>query len=166
MPASVPKRLCSPAAFTSVCLCAQGYGEDTSLLLHAPFSPGPQSDPAFAKWHTIALDNSFFLLEALTPFPIWSPESPGRECVPQDNLPVSHLFLLLPLQSATDHPSPSLRWEWPLIQSHPGFPASPLPPGANQTLGFLLGPWRTSCFISVRDSLKCRKILELKSKKQ
>lgn len=107
MPASVPKRLCSPAAFTSVCLCAQGYGEETSLLLHAPFSPGPQSDPAFAKCHIVALDNSFFLLEALTPFPVWSPESPGRECVPQDNLPVSHLFLLLPL--AVDHRPPLLQ---------------------------------------------------------
>ena len=93
MQASVPKRLCSPAAFTSVCLCAQGYGEETSPLLHAPFSPGPQSDPAFAKCHIFALDNSFFLLEALTPFPIWSPKPWSY----QDNLPVSHLFLLLPL---------------------------------------------------------------------
>ena len=105
MPASVPKRLCSPAAFTSVCPCAQGYGEDTSPLLHAPFSPGPQSDPAFAKWHTIALDNSFFLLEALTPFPVWSPESPGRECVPQDNLPVSYLSLI-PLAVGNRPPLP------------------------------------------------------------
>lgn len=166
MPASVPRRLCSPAAFTSVCLCAQGYGEDTSPLLHAPFSPGPQSDPAFAKCHTVALDNSFFLLEAPTPFPVWSSESPVGNVSHRTAFPLLASFSYYPSKLAAEHPSPNLRWGSPLIQSHPGCPASPMPPGADQTLGFLPGPWRTPCFISVRDSLKCRKILELKSKKQ